>query len=76
LERELIAINHQVQDGLDTEIDGLVEEIKQAAAVSADETEQAASTAQAVLIGIAIAGIIATLVGVRHLRPRGASSGD
>ena len=73
-ERELIALNHQVRDRLEAEIDGLVEEIEQSAAGSADESEQAASTAQAVLIGIAIAGIIATLVGARHLRPRSAGS--
>ncbi|MDE0600789.1 MAG: hypothetical protein OXI56_03225 [bacterium] len=76
IEGELIAINHQVQVRLDAEIDGLVEEIKHSAAVSADESEQAASTAQAVLIGIAIVGIIATLVGVRHLKPRSAAGGD
>lgn len=75
IERDLIAINHQAQAGLDAEIDGLVEEIKHSAAVSADESGQAASTAQAVLIGIAIAGIIAVLVGVRHLRAGSADSG-
>jgi len=75
-ERELIALNHQVLDRLDVEIDGLVEEIRQSSAVTADESERATSTAQAVLIGIAIAGIVATLVGVRHLRPRSAGSGD
>ena len=76
VERELIALNQQLRDGLEAEIDGLVEEIKHSASISADESGQATSTAQAVLIGIAIAGIIATLVGIRHLRPRSADNGD
>lgn len=67
VERELIALNQQILERIGAEIDGLVDQMRQNAASEADQSDQAASTAGAILVGIAIVGLIATLAAVRYL---------
>lgn len=70
-ERELIAANQQILERLGAEIDGLVQEIQRNAASEADQSDQATSTAGAILLGIVIVGLIATLAAARHLASGG-----
>ena len=61
-ERELIDANRQILAGLQWEVDGLVEEVKQSSAGAEDTYGQAVSNGRIIILVIAIVGVVGTLL--------------
>ena len=61
-ERQLIQANRQILAGLQGEVDGLVEEVKQSSAAAAGRYGQAVSNGRIIILVIAIVGIVGTLL--------------
>ncbi|MCY4088018.1 MAG: hypothetical protein OXG37_14330 [Actinomycetia bacterium] len=61
-ERELIEANRRILAGLQSEVDGLVAEIRQSSAAAADRHKQAVSNGRIIILAIAIVGVVGTLV--------------
>ena len=61
-ERQLIGANRQILAGLQGEVNGLVAEIEQSSAAAADRYEQAVSDGRVIILVIAVAGVVGTLL--------------
>ena len=61
-ERELIGANRQILAGLQREVDALVAEVKQGSASSSGSYGQAASNGMIIILVIAVAGVVGTLL--------------
>ena len=61
-ERQLIQANRQILSGLQWELDGLVEEVRQGSAAAAGRYGEAVSNGRIIILVIAIVGIVGTLL--------------
>lgn len=66
-ERELIAANEQIVDGLNTEIDALVQAVGSDYSASLEDSDQAASTGRLIMLIVGIAGAVVTVLGAGYL---------
>ena len=60
-ERQLIGANRQILAGLQSEVDGLVTEVRQSSATAAERYQQAESNGRIIMLVIAIVGTVAVV---------------
>ena len=70
-ERELIGTNRQILAGLQSELDGLIAEVKQNSAASSARYAQAVSNGRIIILVMALVGIIGTLLVAGYNSVRG-----
>ena len=74
-ERELIAANERILDGLQTEIDALVQDVERDYTASKATAAQAASTGRMIMLIIGIVGVIGILLAAGYFAFRTAQPG-